>query len=137
MARYTIPDQVVTLTFEGTDFAGAEVTLRRGLPYRTVLELQLLGAVVSDNTIESMVALNELFVRKVLVRWNLADSDDVDIPCNVSGFEDLPMDFLGLIYTGWLEAMGMGGNTGTDTDTDSPLVNGRVDDLAAQAVTGG
>lgn len=136
MARYTLPERVATITFDGTDFAGAEVTLRIGLPYRTVMEVQQLGAGLTESlSLQAMGALTELFADRVLVRWNLSDDGGIELPCTATAFDDLPMDFLALIFTGWLDAMGMSGNA--EANTDSPLVNGRVDDLTAQAVTGG
>ena len=95
---YTLPDETVTFTFEGTKYAGAEVTVRLS-PVPIAEWVALL-----HETSERWTAPETLdrFARVALVDWNLSDRDCA-IPCTADGLSRVNPDLVAAIIREWLD----------------------------------
>lgn len=96
---FTIPKKTALLRFEGTDYDGAEVTLRLDVPMSFAFEMQDLGE--QEKYQESY----GLFCERVLISWNLEDDNGIPIPPNLDGLMQLPAQFPLLILNRWTEAV--------------------------------
>lgn len=106
-AGYRQPTVVKTLTFDGTEYEGAEVMVRSRLSLGLYIKLSDLAN--SDAGASSVYAL---FGDKILSAWNLVydgsdgDHEDGDpIPATGEGILDVQPDLAALILTKWREAI--------------------------------
>ena len=100
IASFRLPNQTAHLTFEGTQWEGAEVVVRLGMTINMYLEITRL--VSNNNPIE----LTQVFGNAMLVAWNLVDEDGTPIPATGDGMNGLPDIALALrIVHLWLEAV--------------------------------
>ncbi len=77
---YQLPKQIITLDFEGTDWEGAEVKLRRSISLDTYLFYQALDVKKMDGNPELLKEALVKFGDELLDSWNLCDDDDDPIP---------------------------------------------------------
>ena len=97
-STFRVPVRTETLTFEGTPWEGAEVTVRMDISVGMYLEL--LDMVKSDENI--LVA--RLFGDSILEEWNIVDEGGDSIPATGEGMLSLPdMVFALRIIGQWIE----------------------------------
>ena len=101
---WSFPASVEVLTFEGTEWEGASVTVRKRVPISLFFALSDLANVETD-------ARNSfgLFADRVLVSWNLVYGDDepdrvgVPIPASAEGIMYAPLQFISDLISRWQE----------------------------------
>ena len=96
-ATFRIPDHTVHLTFEGTEWEGAEVIVRTGWSINVYLDIKRLVDV------NDPLELTQVFGDRMLVGWNLVDDEGKAIPATGEGMKLLPdMLFALRIVNLWL-----------------------------------
>ena len=98
---FRIPDKVAVITFEGTDYDGAEIRAKLNVNFRYFSEIQ--SAIAEDNTNGLKVA--ELFGDHALISWNLEDNAGDPIPANAEGMTMIPVELVNLMVGNWAEAV--------------------------------
>lgn len=93
---FQIPKREAVITFEGTDFDGAEVRCKLDVPLRMYLDI------MRAESHEQTEAVNRQWAEDVLIAWNLED-DGAEIPANAEGFLSLPPVMVNSIVARWLE----------------------------------
>ena len=93
--RFKKDDTLLIKFDEDTQFAGAEVRLRRKLPLRIYIE-------VGKMDVEGLAA----FIASILIDWNLEFDDGTPIPANLDGVKDQPggAEFILALVRIWGEA---------------------------------
>lgn len=97
---FRIPQREANVTFEGTDFDGAEARLRLSAPMRLLFEFQNMDPTdpkASEHTIRT-------FGEKILLGWNLEDEQGVPVPATAEGLLEQPMEFSVALFRAWAEA---------------------------------
>ena len=98
---FRIPDKVALITFDGTDYEGAEVRAKLNVNFRYFSEIQATVAEGSTNGLK----VAELFGETALISWNLEDDDGNPIPANADGMATIPVELVNLIVGNWAEAV--------------------------------
>ena len=98
---FRIPDKVAVITFEGTDYDGAEIRAKLNVNFRYFSEIQ--AAISEDSTNGLRVA--ELFGDHALIDWNLEDDDGNPVPANAEGMTMIPVELVNLMVGNWAEAV--------------------------------
>jgi hypothetical protein len=96
---FRIPDQTAHLTFDGTDYDGAEIWVRLNVSFRHYIALR--EAAEADD----QVRMAALFGGDVLTDWNLEDDAGKPIPANGEGMLEIPLSLAMLIVQHWVEAV--------------------------------
>uniref|UniRef100_A0A6M3XKI8 Uncharacterized protein n=1 Tax=viral metagenome TaxID=1070528 RepID=A0A6M3XKI8_9ZZZZ len=95
---YEIPKRTALLTFEGTDYDGAEVRVRLDVGLGFWLKIRELGD--SPNAPE----LYSLFAQTILMDWNLEDEGE-RLPATEEGILTIPSALANIIINSWMEAV--------------------------------
>jgi len=98
---FKIPDKIAVITFEGTDYDGAEIRAKLNVNFKYFSEIQ--AAISEDNTNGLRVA--ELFGDHALISWNLEDDAGDPIPANAEGMAMIPVELVNLMVGNWAEAV--------------------------------
>ena len=98
---FRIPDKIAVITFEGTDYDGAEIRAKLNVNFRYFSEIQ--AAISEDSTNGLRVA--ELFGDHALIDWNLEDDDGNPVPANAEGMTMIPVELVNLMVGNWAEAV--------------------------------
>jgi len=98
---FRIPDKIAVITFEGTDYDGAEIRAKLNVNFRYFSEIQ--AAISEDSTNGLRVA--ELFGDHALIDWNLEDDDGNPVPANAEGMTMIPVELVNLMVGHWAEAV--------------------------------
>ena len=98
---FRIPDKVALITFDGTDYEGAEVRAKLNVNFRYFSEIQATVAEDSTNGLKDA----EHFGDTALISWNLEDDDGNPIPANAEGMATIPVELVNLIVGNWAEAV--------------------------------
>ena len=96
---FRIPERTARITFEGTDYDGAEIKLRLSVSFAQFIALR---EAAQEEDQEGMA---RLFGENVLIDWNLEDNDGQSIPANAEGMMAIPLDLTNLIVQHWVEAV--------------------------------
>ena len=98
---FRIPDKIAVITFEGTDYDGAEIRAKLNVNFRYFSEIQ--AAISEDSTNGLRVA--ELFGDHALIDWNLEDDEGDPVPANAEGMTMIPVELVNLMVGHWAEAV--------------------------------
>ncbi len=79
---YQLPKQIITLDFEGTDWEGAEVKLRRSISLDTYLFYQALDVKKLDGNAQLLKEALVKFGDELIDSWNLHDDAGEPIPAD-------------------------------------------------------
>ena len=95
---FEIPKRTALLTFEGTDYDGAEIRVRLDMSMGFFLEVQeMVGS-------GQLFDLYSKFGKSVLLEWNLEDEGQ-PLPCGETGMMALPPALANIIVSSWAEAV--------------------------------
>ena len=123
-AGYRIPEKTARITFDGTDYDGAEIFVRLNVSFRHYVTLRE----AAEGNDQARMA--ELFGGEVLMSWNLEDASGAPVPANGDGMLQIPLTLAMLIVQHWVEAV---------ADVPAPLSETSADIstlAAASTVTG-
>jgi len=123
-AGYRIPEKTARITFDGTDYDGAEILVRLNVSFRHYVTLRE----AAEGNDQARMA--ELFGGEVLMSWNLEDASGAPVPANGDGMLQIPLTLAMLIVQHWVEAV---------ADVPAPLSETSADIstlAAASTVTG-
>ena len=98
---FRIPDKIAVITFEGTDYDGAEIRAKLNVNFKYFSEIQ--AAISEDSTNGLRVA--ELFGDHALIDWNLEDDAGNPVPANAEGMTMIPVELVNLMVGHWAEAV--------------------------------
>ena len=98
-AGFRIPEKTARITFDGTDYDGAEILIRLNVSFAQFIALR--EAAQHDNQ-EGMA---RLFGETVLVGWNLEDASGAPVPANGDGMLQIPLALTNLVVQHWVEAV--------------------------------
>ena len=87
------------MTFEGTDYDGAEIQLRLSVSFAQFIALR------ESAQGEDQEGMARLFGQNVLMEWNLEDGDGLPLPADGDGMMAIPMDLTNQIVQHWVEAV--------------------------------
>ena len=98
---FRLPEELVTLTFEGTEYDGLEVVCRKAASINAFLGYQWLG---NDPEFDEVAATLRRFGDEQLRAWNLVDEKSVPLPANGEELLGLPaMGLAAQIMGKWIE----------------------------------
>ena len=98
-AGFRIPEKTARITFEGTDYDGAEIHVRLNVSFRHYVTLRE----AAEGNDQAKMA--ELFGGEVLMEWNLEDSSGAPVPATGDGMLQIPLALAMLIVQHWVEAV--------------------------------
>ncbi len=118
---FKVPMRIADMTFEGTDYDGAEIKLRLDVSIAFYLMLQDL---LASN--EPFTAIKP-FGDDVLIEWNLLDRNGDSIPATGDGMQSLSPAFATLILSNWVEEVvrtpdPLEGSSGNGVTSGEPLM---------------
>jgi len=96
---FRLPERTARITFEGTDYDGAEIRVRLSVTFAQFIALR------ESAQGEDQEAMARLFGENVLMDWNLEDVDGTPIPANGDGMMALPLDLTNRVVQHWVEAV--------------------------------
>lgn len=97
MSGYKIPRRTALLTFDGGDYAGAEVRVRLDEPIGHFIEvIEKLNSGDFGSCCDGLVG--------ILDSWNLERDDGTPIPATREGINELPLAFIIDILRHWITA---------------------------------
>jgi hypothetical protein len=96
---FRIPDQTAHITFNGTDYDGAEIWVRLNVSFAHYIALR--EAAEGDD----QAKMAELFGSEVLMEWNLEDASGEPVPTTGDGMLQIPLSLAMLIVQHWIEAV--------------------------------
>lgn len=107
---FEVPRREALMTFEGTDFDGAEIRCRLDVPLSLYLDI------MRSETVNQQEEVNRRWAEKVLLSWNL-EQDGEPVSADADGFLSLPPSFVNVIVAKWLEsAAGVSGPLGSSSN---------------------
>lgn len=122
MSPFVLPDEPVTLTFEGSPYAGAEVTVRLSpvsvLAFKEYIELAATKGVLSEEALA-------VFADIALIEWNLADAAG-PLPLTADGLRRADRTLMAVVCDEWTKRiMGIArplvvGSNDTDASATTP-----------------
>ena len=112
------PERTARMTFDGTDYAGAEIQVLLSVSFARFIELREAAQG------EDQEGMARLFGQNILMEWNLEDTDGESIPADGDGMLAIPLALTNLIVQHWVEEV---------AGVSAPLVepSGDLDTLAA------
>ena len=96
---FRVPEKTARITFEGTDYDGAEIILRLSVTFAQFIALRE-SAQGDDQEV-----MARLFGETVLMEWNLDDADGNPIPANSDGMLSIPIQLTNLVVQHWVQAV--------------------------------
>ena len=96
---FRLPERNARITFEGTDYDGAEIQVRLSVTFGQFIALR------ESAQGEDQEAMARLFGENVLMDWNLEDADGKPIPADGDGMLAIPLELTNLIVQHWVEAV--------------------------------
>ena len=117
---FRLPERTARMTFDGTDYAGAEIQVLLSVSFARFIELREAAQG------EDQEGMARLFGQNILMEWNLEDTDGESIPADGDGMLAIPLALTNLIVQHWVEEV---------AGVSAPLVepSGDLDTLAAAA----
>lgn len=115
---FRLPERTARMTFDGTDYAGAEIQVLLSVSFARFIELREAAQG------EDQEGMARLFGQNILMEWNLEDTDGESIPADGDGMLAIPLALTNLIVQHWVEEV---------AGVSAPLVepSGDLDTLAA------
>ena len=115
---FRLPERTARMTFDGTDYAGAEIQVLLSVSFARFIELREAAQG------EDQEGMARLFGQNILMEWNLEATDGESIPAAGDGKLALPLALTNLIVQHWVEEV---------AGVSAPLVepSGDLDTLAA------
>ena len=96
---FRIPERTARVTFEGTDYDGAEIKLKLSVSFAQFIALR------ESAQGEDQEGMARLFGETVLMEWNLEDGDGQPLPADGDGMMAIPLDLTNLVVQHWVEAV--------------------------------
>ena len=96
---FRLPEKTARITFEGTDYDGAEIQLRLSVTFAQFIALR------ESAQGEDQEVMARLFGQNVLMDWNLEDDAGQPIPANGEGMLEIPLSLAMLLVQHWVEAV--------------------------------
>jgi hypothetical protein len=121
---FRLPERTARITFEGTDYDGAEIQVLLSVSFARFIELREAAQG------EDQEGLARLFGENILMDWNLEDDEGGSIPADGDGMLAIPLALTNLIVQHWVEEV---------AGVSAPLVepSGDLDTLAAASTATG
>lgn len=99
MAGFRVPRRTALITFEGTDYDGAEIECRLDVPLGMFFDFGR-GLSAADSE-----ALFRRWGSEVLIAWNLEDDNGAPLPADEDGILMLPAAMVTMILNKWTETV--------------------------------
>ena len=115
---FRLPERTARITFEGTDYDGAEIRVRLSVTFAQFIALR------ESAQGEDQEGMARLFGETVLMDWNLEDADGNLIPADGDGMLAIPLELTNLVVQHWVEEV-----AGVPSPLSEP--SGNIDTLAA------
>jgi hypothetical protein len=96
---FRLPERTAGITFEGTDYDGAEIQVRLTVTFAQFIALRELAQG------EDQEGMARQFGETVLMDWNLEGADGKPIPATGPGMLEIPLDLANLVVQQWVEAV--------------------------------
>jgi len=115
---FRLPERTARITFEGTDYDGAEIRVRLSVSFAQFIALR------ESAQGEDQERMARLFGETVLMDWNLEDPDGEPLLADGDGMLMIPLDLANLVVQHWVEEV---------AGVPAPLseTSGDIDTLAA------
>ena len=94
---FRLPERTARMTFDGTDYAGAEIQVLLSVSFARFIELREAAQG------EDQEGMARLFGQNILMEWNLEDTDGESIPADGDGMLAIPLALPNLIVQHWVE----------------------------------
>ena len=94
---FRLPERTARMTFDGTDYAGAEIQVLLSVSFARFIELREAAQG------EDQEGMARLFGQNILMEWNLEDTDGESIPADGDGMLAIPLALTNLIVQHWVE----------------------------------
>ena len=115
---FRLPERTARITFEGTDYDGAEIRVRLSVTFAQFIALR------ESAQGEDQEGMARLFGETVLMDWNLEDAGGNLIPADGDGMLAIPLELTNLVVQHWVEEV-----AGVPSPLSEP--SGDIDTLAA------
>ena len=115
---FRLPEKTARITFEGTDYDGAEIRVRLSVSFAQFIALR------ESAQGEDQERMARLFGETVLMDWNLEDPDGEPLLADGDGMLMIPLDLANLVVQQWVEEV-----AGVRAPLSEP--SGDIDTLAA------
>jgi hypothetical protein len=96
---FRLPEKTARITFEDTDYDGAELRVRLSVTFGQFIALR------ESAQSEDQEGMARLFGENVLMDWNLEDVDGRPIPADGDGMLAIPLELTNLVVQHWVEAV--------------------------------
>ena len=96
---FRLPEKTARITFEGTDYDGAEIRVLLSVTFGKFIALR------ESAQGEDQEKMARLFGEDVLMDWNLEDADGKPIPADGDGMLAIPLELTNLVVQHWVEAV--------------------------------
>jgi len=94
---FRLPERTARITFEGTDYDGAEIRVRLSVSFAQFIALR------ESAQGEDQERMARLFGETVLMDWNLEDAEGKPISADGDGMLAIPLELTNLIVQHWVE----------------------------------
>jgi len=94
---FRLPERTARITFEGTDYDGAEIRVRLNVSFAQFIALR------ESAQSEDQESMARLFGENVLMDWNLEDDEGRPMPADADGMMMIPLDLANLVVGHWVE----------------------------------
>ena len=94
---FRLPEKTARITFEGTDYDGAEIRVRLSVSFAQFIALR------ESAQGEDQERMARLFGETVLMDWNLEDPDGEPILADGDGMLMIPLELSNLVVQHWVE----------------------------------
>ena len=94
---FRLPERTARITFEGTDYDGAEIRVRLSVSFAQFIALR------ESAQGEDQEGMARLFGETVLMDWNLEDPDGEPLLADGDGMMMIPLDLANLVVQHWVE----------------------------------
>jgi len=94
---FRLPERTARITFEGTDYDGAEIRVRLSVSFAQFIALR------ESAQGEDQEGMARLFGETVLMDWNLEDADGAPLSADGDGMLMIPLDLANLVVQHWVE----------------------------------
>ena len=94
---FRLPEKTARITFEGTDYDGAEIRVRLSVSFAQFIALR------ESAQSEDQERMARLFGETVLMDWNLEDPDGEPILADGDGMLMIPLELSNLVVQHWVE----------------------------------
>jgi len=94
---FRLPERTARITFEGTDYDGAEIRVLLSVSFAQFIALR------ESAQGEDQEGMARLFGETVLMDWNLEDADGAPLSADGDGMLMIPLDLANLVVQHWVE----------------------------------